>query len=270
MIKNYFKIAWRNLKKDKLYSAIKIGGFALSIAACMLIALYIRHELSYDKQWAAGDRIYRILVKFNQNGKEETDDSWPAPMAKALASDFPEVEKSGRLMDSPLFDLAGSNQVRRSDVQQNTYEQGFAFADQSMLDILKVPMVYGKREQALSEPKTAVISKSKADKYFPGENPVGKTLVFNNDPEKTYRVGGVMEDFPPTSYLHYDFLLTMTGHQLWDDEQTNWSASNYPTYVLLKKGTDVKQFESKLKLIKTKYYLPAYQAGRFKRGRRDD
>ncbi len=256
MFKNYFKIAWRNLKKDKLYSAIKIGGFALSIAACMLIGLYIRHELSYDKHWDNGDRVYRILVKFNQDGKEETDDSWPAPMATALANDFPEVEKSGRLMDSPLFDLAGSNQVRRADVQQNTYEQGFAFADQSMLDILKVPMVYGKREQALSEPNTIVISKSKAEKYFPGQNPVGKTLIFNNDSKNPYKIGGVMEDFPPTSYLKYDFLLTMTGHQLWGDEQTTWEASNYATYVLLKKGADVKKFDDKLKLIINKYYLP--------------
>ncbi|HEX5025779.1 MAG TPA: FtsX-like permease family protein, partial [Agriterribacter sp.] len=209
-----------------------------------------------------GDRVFRILVNFNQNGKEETDDSWPAPMAAALVSDFPEVEKSGRFMGSPLFDLAGSNQVRRSDVQQNTYEEGFAFADQSMLDILKMPMIYGKREQALSEPNTVVISKSKAEKYFPGQNPVGKTLVFNNDTKNTYTIGGVMVDFPVTSYLKYDFLLTMTGHQLWDDEQTNWGASNYPTYVLLKKGVDTKKFEKKLELIKTKYYLPLMrQAG---------
>jgi putative ABC transport system permease protein len=181
-------------------------------------------------------------------------------MASALAAEFPEVEKSGRFMDSRLFNLAGSNQVRRADLLQNTYEEGFAFADQSMLDILKIPMLYGKREEALAKPKTLVISKTKAEKYFPGQNPVGKTLIMNDDIQDAYTIGGVTEDFPATSFLKYDFLLTMTGHELWKGEQSTWMASNYPTYVLLKKGADVKRFEEKLSLIKTKYFVPAVQA----------
>lgn len=103
MFKNYFKIAVRYLVKQKMYSAIKIGGFALSIAACLLIALYIKDELSYDKNWAYADRIYRITGEYNNNGKIQTGNDWPAPMAKALKQDFPEVEKSGRFMDAPLF-----------------------------------------------------------------------------------------------------------------------------------------------------------------------
>src|SRR5688572_3998239 len=103
MLQNYFKIAWRNLLKQGMYSIIKIGGFALSIAACLLIALYIKDELSYDKNWANADRIYRITGEYNNNGKIETGVDWPAPMAKALREDFPEVEKAGRLMDAPLF-----------------------------------------------------------------------------------------------------------------------------------------------------------------------
>lgn len=244
-----------------MYAAVKIGGFALSIAACLLIALYIKDELSYDKNWAYADRIYRITGEYNNNGKMETGADWPAPMAKALREDFPEVEKSGRLMDAPLFYGAGSNQVRRSDVAQNTFEQGFSYADQDMIDILQLPMVYGDRTHALSEPNTIVISKSKADKYFPHQNPVGKVMILNNDTKNPYKIGGVMQDFPATSHLHYDFLLTMTGHQLWDNEQTTWMASNYPTYVLLKPGADPVQFQSKLKLILTKYYLPVLKEG---------
>jgi putative ABC transport system permease protein len=147
--------------------------------------------------------------------------------------------------------------LRRVDVEQNTFEQGFSYADQDMLDILQVPMVYGDRARALSEPNTMVISKSKADKYFPNQNPVGKIIILNNDNKNPYKIGGVMRDFPTTSHIHYDFLLTMTGHQLWDGEQTTWMASNYPTYVLLKSGTDPAAFQSKLKLIMTKYYIPA-------------
>src|SRR4249919_4334782 len=136
MFKNYFKIAVRHLKKQKMYSVVKIGGFALSIAACLLIALYIRDELSYDKNWTHGDRIFRITGEYNNNGKIETGADWPPPMAKALKEDFPEVERSGRLMPHPLFYCAGSNQIKPSDGEVNTYEEKFSYADQQMLDIL--------------------------------------------------------------------------------------------------------------------------------------
>jgi len=260
MFKNYFRIAARHLRKQKMYSAIKIGGFAMSIAACLLIALYIRDELRYDKNWAYADRIYRITGEYKFEGKLETGADWPAPMAKALKTDFPEVERSGRLMPHPLFYCAGSNQVRRTDVIQNNYEEGFTYADQDMLDILQVPMIYGDRKHALDEPNTMVISKRKADKYFPNQNPVGKTMILNNDNNRTYKIGGVIQDFPSTSHLHYDFLLTMTGYQLWDNEQTTWEASNYYTYVLLKPGTNAAQFQNKLKLIINKYYVERMKA----------
>jgi len=255
MFKNYFRIAARQLRKQKMYSAIKIGGFALSIATCLLIALYIRDELRYDKNWADADRIYRITGEYKFDGKLETGADWPAPMAKALKTDFPEVENSGRLMPHPLFYCAGSNQVRRTDEEQNTFEEGFTYADQSMLDILQVPMIYGDRKNALAEPNTIVISKSKADKYFPNQNPVGKTMILNNDKDRIYKIGGVMKDFPSTSHIRYNFLLTMTGYQLWDNEQTTWDASNYYTYVLLKPGTNAAEFQNKLKLILQKYYV---------------
>jgi putative ABC transport system permease protein len=103
----------------------------------------------------------------------EAGADWPAPMAKALSEDFPEVEKSGRLMPHPLFYGAGSNQIKRADGEVNTYEEKFSYADQQMLDILQVPMVYGDRSKALIEPNTIVLSKTKADKYFPNQNPVG-------------------------------------------------------------------------------------------------
>src|SRR5689334_17195830 len=112
MFKNYFRIAARQLAKQKLYSIVKIGGFALSIAACLLIALYIKNELSYDKSYPATDRIYRITGEYNDNGTILTGADWPPPMAKALKEDYPEVEKAGRLMPHPLFYCAGSNQVR--------------------------------------------------------------------------------------------------------------------------------------------------------------
>jgi len=258
MIRNYLKIALRQLRKQKLYAAIKIGGFAMGIAACLLIGLYIRNETSYDRSYPDVGRIYRVIGYYNSDGKVEKGTDWPAPMGKALKADFPEVEISGRLMPNSLFDKAGSNELRRADKMQNTYEEGFTYADQEMLDILKLPMVYGKREIALKEPRTMVISKRKADKYFPGENPVGKVIFLNNDKQHPYSIGGVMQDIPETSHLHnFDFLLTLKGVEFYPGEQNNWDASNYPDYILLRPGTNIAQFEKKMTndIIKN-YYLP--------------
>jgi putative ABC transport system permease protein len=264
MFKNYFKIAIRQLRKQKMYSAVKIGGFAFSIAACLLIALYIRDELSYDKSYPDQDRIYRLLGEYNANGVSGTGADWPAPTAKAIKTDYPEVEHVGRLMPHELFYGAGSNEIRRTDQVQDDYEDKFTYADQGILDILKLPMIYGDRAHALTEPHTMVISRAKAEKYFPNENPVGKTMILNDDKNRIYTIKGVIPDWPTTSHLHYDWLLTLSGNEFWNGEQDSWMASNYYTYLSLRPGTNVAQFEDKLKSIVTKYYVPALEKGGYK------
>ena len=246
MFKNYFKIAIRQLHKQRMYSIIKIGGFALSIAACLLIALFISNELSYDKSIPGKEYIYRVFASYNDNGTIEKGTSFQPPFAKAIKKDFSEIELSGRLMPNTLFPGAGSNYIRRTDQQENTYEPGFTYADQSILDILQLPMLYGKREHALDRPNTMVISKKKADKYFPNQNPVGRTMFLNDDKNKTYTIAAVMEDFPATSHLQYDYFLTLSGIELWPGEQTGWRSSNYPVYIKLRPGTNVTSFEKKL------------------------
>ncbi|MEK6782135.1 MAG: ABC transporter permease [Bacteroidota bacterium] len=255
MLQNYFKIGWRNLSKQKMYSSIKIGGFALGIAACLLIALFIKDELSYDRHYPDGDRIYRVVIAYNFKGEMGKDVWFQAPFAKALKDDYPEIEKVGRYNSSELFG-AGSNQIRRADETENTYEEGFVYADQELLEILKVPMVYGNLKHCLDEPRTIVITKRKADKYFPNENPVGKLMVTNNDNNNPFKIGGVIEDFPANSHLHFDFIMTMTGVEFWKGEQSYWGATNYPTYVLLRPGTDPVELQKKLGKVIEKYLLP--------------
>ena len=257
MIKNYFKIAYRQLRKQKMYAAIKVGGFAFSIAACLLIALYIRNEMSYDKSYPDADRIFRVLMVYTDNGTVGKGPEWPAPLAKTLKANFPQVELSGRL--NPI---SGGFELRRADQVENSYEEGATFADQSMLDILKLPMVYGDRAHALTNPLTVVISKRKADKYFPGQNPVGKVIYFNNDKTNPYTVSAVMENFPATSHLQYDFMVSLTGREFWPGEQNNWGAYNYPTYLLLKAGADAKDIERKItaQMVKN-YFLPNIKKG---------
>lgn len=263
MLKNHLKIAWRQLRKQKFYSSIKIGGFALSIAACLLIALFIRDELSYDQQYVNADRIYRVVNLYNNNGSIGKGIACSAPFARSIKADFPEIESSGRLMPFELFAGAGSNEVMLADQDQNTFEEGFSYADPEILDILEVPMVYGDRAHALAEPNTIVLSKKKADKYFPHQNPVGKILYLNNDKAHPYTVGGVMKDFPSTIHIQYDFFLTLKGHELWPGEQNNWMAQNYPTYIRLRPGSNATRLETKLRTIPQKYLVPALiQSGR--------
>src|SRR5579871_2151411 len=257
MFKNYFKIAMRQLKKQRMYSVIKIGGFALSIAACLLIALYIKDELSYDTSFSNASRIYRIVVEHDENGKTSGDADLPEPAAKALKDDYPEVELSGRLMPHEYFEGGGSNEVRRTDKTEDSYESKFSYADHSMLDILETPMIYGNRKTALTEPNTMVISKKVADKFFPDEDPVGKTMILNDDKNKIYRIDAVMQDLPKNSHIQYDYLLTLSGHSFFNGEQGFWGASNYLTYVLLKPNVNVELFRSKLNNVLTKYYLAA-------------
>lgn len=255
MIKNYLKMGWRSLVKQKMYSAIKIGGFALGIAACILITLFIKDELSYDTQYPNGGRIYRILTAYNYKGESGRDVFFQAPFATSLKEDYPEIEKIGRFNSGALFG-AGNNQIKRADQTENTYEEGFVYMDQSLLEMLDVPMIYGSLAHCLDEPNTLVITKSKADKYFPNENPVGKLMVINNDEKNAFKIGGVIADFPTTSHLQFKFFITLTGKEFWPGEQSFWGATNYPTYVLLKPGTDVAQFEKKLLKVVEKYLLP--------------
>ncbi len=264
MFSNYFTIAFRQLRKQKMYSVIKIGGFALSIAACILIALFIRHELSYDSNNSDGDRVYRVIGALRRDGKLLRNTSFPAPMARTIAADFPEIEKAGRLMPNQLFGGAGSNQIRPADTKENSYEEGFCFADQEIIDILHIPIIKGNPAKVLDEPFTLLISRSKAEKFFPGQDPIGKLMVFNDRERLLIRISGVMEDFPDNSHLQYDYFISLKGNAFWEGEQDEWMASNYDTYVKLKPGSDAKGLEKKLTAdVLDNYIIPKMKAANY-------
>lgn len=258
MIKNYFKVTWRNVIKHKMYAAIKIGGFSLGIAACFLISLFIKDELSYDKNYKNVDRIYRMLTVNSDPSDLTTWPSFQAPIAEVLRNDFPEIEKVGRLIPYDWFD-AGNNQVKKSGEEKNSYEEGFAYADGEVLEILEIPMVYGDRSAALSQPNTLVISKRKSEKYFPNENPIGKTIFLNNDESRPFAIGGVMENFPRTSHLQFDFFITLKGKEFWPGEQSNWCCSNYNVYLLPHPDTNPDELSEKLIAIRDNYQIPHFR-----------
>ncbi|MBL7832734.1 MAG: ABC transporter permease [Cyclobacteriaceae bacterium] len=261
MYQNYFRISWRSLLRQKMYSAIKIGGLAIGVAACFLISLYVKDELSYDKHLVRDNGPYRLVVQAEIDAnKTERSVDFPAPAAAALKADFPEVDQAGRYLSSPLFD-AYENEIRRSDRNENQHEGGFVYFDQELLELLNLRVIAGNPKYALTNPKSIVITRRKAEKYFPGEDAVGKTFIINNDDKKLYTVGAVIEDFPANSHLQFDFLMTLRGVEFWPGEQTWWMASNYQIYLTLKPGTDIEKAAENIKRgFIEKYYNPALLA----------
>ena len=253
MFRNYFTIAIRSMSKQKMYTGVKVGGFAIGLATCMMIALFIRHETSYDKFYKNGARTFRLYNHYEgPDGGKWT--SFPSPMINVLRDEFPEIEIAGRLIPYKWYN-AGSNLMRREDQTENTYEVGYAYADPELLDILEIPMIFGSREHALEKPNSIVFSRKMAEKYFPGEDPVGKTIIFNDDLKRPYMVGGVMENFPITSHLQYEFLITLTGEEFWEGEQSSWCCWNYNPYLRLRADADPAAFERKLQSIMPKHYV---------------
>ncbi|MEL6256967.1 MAG: ABC transporter permease, partial [Bacteroidota bacterium] len=264
MFQNYIKIAWRNLSRNKGFTFINILGLSIGVAACILISIYIDHESTYDSHVPNSSNVYRLNNYFSIEGTIEHGIHFSAVMAPTLKADFPEVENSGRLMDNGLFYGAESNEIQFGDDPMQFHEEGFSYADQSMVDIMGIQMVYGNAATALAEPKSILISEKMSRKYFQNENPVGKVMFLNGDKEDPFTISGVMENFASNSHLDYDFLITLTDVEFGPGEQTRWIQSNYYTYVVLKDGTDHQVFGDKMAThVIRKYLKPALKEGGF-------
>lgn len=252
MMMNNFKIALRQMRKQKAFSAIKIGGFSVGIAACILIAMYVNHQVSYDQHYADGDRIFRLANRWSEGGEIGYWTSVQGPLKEVLEDNIPEMDLVARLVTWP-WGNAGDNHVRTTESTFNTYEDGFVYADPELLQILEVPMVFGSQKSALSQPNSMVISKSKAQIYFPNENPVGKQIILNNDPQ-SYVIGGVMEDFPSNSHLQCDFILTLFGRKS-GPGTSGWCCTNYAMYVKLSPHADKLAVEEKTGVLRNSHVI---------------
>lgn len=243
MLRNNLKITWRQMRKQKIFSSIKIGGLAVGIAACTLIALYIDHQTSYDQHYKEGDQIFRLVNRWSEAGEVGLWSNVHGPLKEALEENIPEMEKVARVVLWP-WGSAGENHIRTIESTYSRFEDGFLYADPELLEILEIPMVYGSQKEALTRPNTIVISREKADVYFPNENPVGKSIILNENSETTYTIGGVMEDFPTNSHLKGDFIMTLFGRKS-GPGTSGWCCTNYAMYTKLTPGASKMQVEEK-------------------------
>lgn len=256
MFRNHLKIAWRSIKKERLFTFIKVGGFAVGIAACLLIALFIKDELNYDRHYAKTDQIFRVVLQAEIDGEMKKSTHFPLPMAKTLEADFPEIKKAGKIYGSTLSS-GGKRAFRSGDDTQNIFEKGFLYGDQNIFEILEIPLVHGDPKRALKDPGNIVISESKAEKYFFNGEALGQTLILDDNASRPYTITGVMPDFPSNSHLDFDFLLPI------EDSNLSWTSQNYFTYVLLDEKSDVEELQNKMRSILENYIIPAQiQRGR--------
>ena len=258
MAKNNFIIAKRQLFRNKMYSTIKIGGFAIGIAVCMLIALFIRDELSYDRHISDSQNMFMVVKEYHENGDIEKYTWFAPPFANAILEDFPEVTNTGRMLFGEGFG-AGHANIRKAGEMRNYYDDGFAYADQSILEIFNFPMVYGNLQEALSKPQSMVLTKSKAEMLFPGINPVGEVIFIDDNTERPYTIGGVIDDLPKSSTVKFNYLWSLKDREFWSGEQGSWGSNNYQVFVKLKPGTDLDNLNPRLKEIGQKYILPTYK-----------
>ena len=230
MIRNYFKIAFRNLAKHKMFSFINVLGLSAGMTACFLIALYVHFELTYDAFNKKADRIYRLSTDIQSSAGtlQYSITSWP--FGPNLQNDFPEIEAFTRISkENYLF--------RKGDIKFN--EEKTVLADSSIFRVFDLKLLQGNPQTALKAPFSVVLTESAAQKYFGERDAMGQTLLVgdNGDPAQ---VTGIMQEPPVNSQLSGEVFLSMTTHTRHYNTAVNeeWGNFGTTTYLLLKKGAD--------------------------------
>ena len=246
MFKNYFKIAWRSMLKQKLYTSINIGGLSVGLTCFMLIFLYLRHELSYDRFFEKPDQIYRAFQRMEGNNYMGSE-YWAyttVGLAPTLREEFPEVSTATTIRDQHSL---------LTHREETFYEKGL-WADGHFFDVLPYEMATGNPQQALQNEGSIVLTESLANKIFGSEPAMGNQLVFRDNTPVT--VTGILKDPPATSSLDFSFLVSIRNQGQWAREikENPWNNSDYYTFLRLKEGALPTDLESKFPAMLKKYW----------------
>lgn len=211
MVKNYFIVALRSFNKQKIYALVNLTGLTIAIAVTMLATLFIRHELSYDQWIPNQSNIYKVYRQWEKDGGTAYT---PGPLAPTLPEEFPEVQYATRLVDieNILFSFG----------ETSLYIDKVALTDSNMLKVLSLPLQYGDAATALAQPNAALLSNEMAHKLFGNENPVGRSIRFND--EIDLQVTAVLAPPAGNTHLQADIYFTATGLFT----STSWTGNNPP------------------------------------------
>src|ERR1700733_3614533 len=202
MIRNYIKIAWRNLIRQKLFSLINISGLAIGLAVCMLIMLYVAHEHSYDTFHKNADRIVTLRAKVVMNGDDRISENFSEATAPSLKDEVPSVENYATSFKYFLPFVVNN----ASTPQSKFNEDNLLYVDAGFFKFFSFKLISGQPENVLSKPFSVVISRDMAKKYFGSSNPIGKTLTIKTDSAYNYQVTGIAENAPSNSSIEFDFV----------------------------------------------------------------
>jgi len=230
MIRNYFKIALRNLWKHKSFSAMNIIGLATGLAVCLLIVLYVMDELSYDRYNVNADRIYRLDGDIYFNDTQANFAVSPDPLGPTLKKDYPDIEQIARL------NYQGDILIKKDN--QNIKDHHAVFADSTFFKVFTVPMLEGDPNTALKDPNSIVIDETTAKKYFNSTDVVGKTLYVDNT--TNCKITGVIKDIPKQSHFHFSFIRPR------GKDNDNWLNNNTYNYILVRHGVTQKKLQSEV------------------------
>jgi len=243
MLKNFFKIATRNLAKNKAFSLINITGLAVGMASAILILLWIQSELSYDQFHEKRDRIYEGWNRAVFSGKLQSWNTTPTAMAAAVQKDFPEVERTVRVnWPSHYLFTAGENRLTR---EGNIVDSGF-------LQMFSFPLLQGDPKTCLNDIHSIVLTEKFAKSLFGDENAMGKVIKIDN--KDNFTVTGVLKDLPDNTRFKFEYLLPWAYRRSWAfDTETNWGNNSTRTYVLLKPNTTLASIAPKVRDLRRKY-----------------
>ena len=249
MFKNDIKMALRTIQRNKGYTFINMAGLAVGIASCLLILLFVQHELSYDKFHEYADRIVSVGMKATLGTNSFNVADGPAPLAEALRNDLPEVVDSTRLFRT--------RQTYLEYQEKQFKEEDFMYADPNIFDILTLPLISGDPKTVLSQPESVVIPPETAEKNFRTLDALGKVLKGQND--RSFKVTGIIRELPDNSHFHFDFLASSLNYP--PSKVPDWFNNGAFTYLLLDKNASFSQLQSKLPDVTQKYIEPTIQEG---------
>lgn len=237
MFKNNLRIAFRHLRRHKLYSFISIIGLSIGIAAAFLIFLYVHFELSYDTFNAKADRIYRLVADVKTSSETLNSQFTSPPMGINIKADFPEVEDYVRLNTASLLLTEGNTKYQ---------EDRCMFSDSSLFKIFDFKLIEGNPHTALADPFSIVLTESAAKKYFGNTNPIGKPILLTGGHFMTH-ITGIMKDIPENSQIKADIIISWPTMKIFGDSTSdqNWADIRSSTYLLLKPGSNPANLESK-------------------------
>jgi putative ABC transport system permease protein len=257
MFKNYLKIAWRNIVKNKTFSLINIIGLTIGLTSCFLISLYINNQLSYDSFHKNADRIYQLGTTFITGGAEEKTAYNPAMMGQAMQMEFPEIEKTTRLMKLWFDDKTLLQYNSDNGEQKQFYETKGYLADTSFLNVLTYNLKEGNAQTALNSPRSVILSEEVAQKLFGDKPALNKVITIKSSTsgEYDFKVTGVYVPPAAPSSIDARFIMSIKGTNMETaGMKTNLATDNmFYTYLLLKPGTNAENLEKKFPAFIDKY-----------------